>query len=67
MTEAARPEVRRASAGSDALQTAEGQRVDTVHLVAKTHLDLGFTAPAAEVADQYVHDFFPRAMAVAAD
>ncbi|MCU1453543.1 MAG: hypothetical protein JWN46_1689, partial [Acidimicrobiales bacterium] len=39
----------------------------TVHLVAKTHLDLGFTGLAAEVADQYLEDFFPRAMAVAAE
>jgi hypothetical protein len=37
----------------------------TVHLVAKTHLDLGFTDLAAAVADCYVTDFFPRAVAVA--
>ncbi|WP_421120454.1 hypothetical protein ACE2AJ_03795 [Aquihabitans daechungensis] len=36
-----------------------------VHLVAKTHLDLGFTALAAEVEAQYLDDFFPRAIAVA--
>ncbi|CAN5647779.1 hypothetical protein BH10ACT1_BH10ACT1_07520 [soil metagenome] len=40
--------------------------VAVVHVVAKTHLDLGFTALAAEVAEQYVEDFFPRAIAVAA-
>ena len=34
--------------------------------MAKTHLDLGFTALAAEVAAQYVNDFFPRALATAA-
>ncbi|QXC61518.1 DUF5054 domain-containing protein [Aquihabitans sp. G128] len=38
--------------------------VAVVHVVAKTHLDLGFTALAAEVAQQYVDDFFPRAVAV---
>lgn len=35
--------------------------------MAKTHLDLGFTAPASEVVDRYVSDFFPRALAVAAE
>ena len=38
-----------------------------VHLVAKTHLDLGFTALAAEVEAQYLDDFFPRALRVAAE
>jgi hypothetical protein len=37
-----------------------------VHVVAKTHLDLGFTALAAEVEREYLDDFFPRALAVAA-
>ena len=41
--------------------------VRVVHLVAKTHLDLGFTALAAEVEQQYLEDFFPRAIAVAAE
>ena len=36
-----------------------------VHVVAKTHLDLGFTALAAEVVEQYLHGFFPRAVDVA--
>ncbi|MCU1355680.1 MAG: hypothetical protein JWM89_1098 [Acidimicrobiales bacterium] len=36
-----------------------------VHVVAKTHLDLGFTALAAEVERRYLTDFFPRAVAVA--
>lgn len=38
-----------------------------VHVVAKTHLDLGFTALAAEVEQQYLTDFFPRAIVVAAE
>lgn len=37
----------------------------TVHLVAKTHLDLGFTAGAGEVVERYLTDFFPRAVDVA--
>lgn len=41
------------------------ERVRTVHVVAKTHLDLGFTALAADVGRQYVNDYFPRAIAVA--
>ncbi len=41
------------------------ERVRTVHLVAKTHLDLGFTSLAADVVEHYVHDFFPTAIAVA--
>ena len=39
--------------------------VRVVHVVAKTHLDLGFTDLAAAVREQYLGDFFPRALAVA--
>lgn len=45
--------------------TVAGVSVRMVHLVAKTHLDLGFTALAAEVEQQYLEDFFPRAISVA--
>lgn len=41
--------------------------VRVVHLVAKTHLDLGFTALASEVEERYLTDFFPRAIATAAE
>lgn len=41
--------------------------IRVVHLVAKTHLDLGFTALASEVEQQYLDDFFPRAIAVASE
>ena len=41
----------------------EDKRV--VHVVAKTHLDLGFTALASEVTAAYRDDFFPRAIEVA--
>lgn len=40
--------------------------VRVVHLIAKTHLDLGFTGLASEVADRYVNEFFPRSIEVAA-
>ncbi len=39
----------------------------TVHLVCKTHLDLGFTDLAAAVRDRYVDEFIPSALAVAAE
>ncbi len=38
-----------------------------VHLVAKTHLDVGFTAPAADVVDTYVDTYMPAALALAAE
>lgn len=38
-----------------------------VHLVAKAHLDLGFTALASEVEARYLEEFFPRALRVAAE
>lgn len=37
-----------------------------VHVVAKTHLDLGFTALASEVEERYLTELFPRALATAA-
>ncbi len=39
--------------------------VETVHLVAKTHLDVGFTARAEEVVATYVDSYIPRALALA--
>lgn len=42
-------------------------RIRVVHLVAKTHLDLGFTALAAEVEEAYRRDFLPRALETAAE
>ncbi|MFD4960656.1 DUF5054 domain-containing protein [Microbacterium sp. NPDC058389] len=39
----------------------------TVHVVFKTHLDLGFTDTAAAVTDRYVHTYLPRAVALAAE
>ncbi len=40
---------------------------ETVHLVAKTHLDVGFTALAGDVVDTYVASYVPRALALAAE
>lgn len=42
-------------------------RASTVHLVAKTHLDVGFTALATEVVDTYVEHYIPAALALAAE
>ncbi|HXH56885.1 DUF5054 domain-containing protein [Iamia sp.] len=39
----------------------------TVHLVAKTHLDVGFTALASEVVDTYVERYIPAALALGAE
>lgn len=41
--------------------------VETVHLVAKTHLDIGFTAMAATVVDTYVTSYIPAALRLAAE
>lgn len=41
--------------------------ISSVHLVFKTHLDLGFTDYARRVEEQYFTDFFPRALATAAE
>ncbi|MEN9935077.1 MAG: hypothetical protein RLZZ387_1656 [Chloroflexota bacterium] len=41
--------------------------VERVHLVFKTHLDLGFTDYAGRVEEQYFTDFIPRALATAAE
>ena len=39
--------------------------VATVLVVSKTHLDVGFTATAAQVRARYLEEYFPRAMSVA--
>lgn len=39
--------------------------ISTIHVVFKTHLDLGFTDTAARVTDRYVHEYLPRAIALA--
>ena len=39
--------------------------ISTIHVVFKTHLDLGFTDTAANVTDRYVHEYLPRAIALA--
>ena len=41
--------------------------VRRVLYVAKTHLDVGFTATARQVRQRYLDDFFPRAIRVAAE
>ncbi|WP_308466101.1 DUF5054 domain-containing protein [Rathayibacter soli] len=39
--------------------------IKTVHVVFKTHLDLGFTGYAADVVDKYENDYIPKAIALA--
>ena len=39
--------------------------VTTVHVIFKTHLDLGFTDTGAGVTNRYVHEFLPQAIALA--
>ncbi|AMB59924.1 hypothetical protein AWU67_14835 [Microterricola viridarii] len=41
--------------------------VNTVHVIFKTHLDLGFTDTAQNVTDRYVHEFLPRAIDLATE
>ncbi|MCB1030550.1 MAG: DUF5054 domain-containing protein [Acidimicrobiales bacterium] len=41
------------------------QQVSRVHLVSKTHLDLGFTALASEVEQRYLREYFPAAISTA--
>lgn len=39
--------------------------IRTLHVVFKTHLDLGFTGYARNVTDRYIHDYLPRAIDLA--
>jgi hypothetical protein len=39
--------------------------VNTVHVVFKTHLDVGFTGFASDVIDAYLNDYIPRAIDLA--
>src|SRR5690606_37014905 len=41
--------------------------IDTVHVIFKTHLDVGFTDLAAQVIDRYMTQFIPDALALARD
>lgn len=50
---------------TELLRRSRGGRATVPVHVAKTHLDLGFTALAAEVESRYLTDFFPRAVATA--
>ncbi|MDR1896316.1 MAG: DUF5054 domain-containing protein [Prevotellaceae bacterium] len=46
-------------------QQPEDQQVERVHVIFKTHLDVGFTDLSSKVEERYIKDFIPRAMAVA--
>ncbi len=41
------------------------QNIDTVHVVFKTHLDIGFTDLAENVVSKYVNEFIPKAIETA--
>ncbi len=58
-----------APSSQDVPSTSESPdpEVRRVLIVSKTHLDVGFTDLAALVRRRYLDDFFPRAMAVAAE
>ena len=40
-------------------------QIQTVHLIFKTHLDIGYTDYSANVVNQYFTDFIPRALQTA--
>lgn len=44
--------------------TQEYEAISTIHVVSKTHLDLGFTAQPAEVVSDYLDLFIPRVITV---
>ncbi|MCF7976220.1 MAG: DUF5054 domain-containing protein [Phycisphaerae bacterium] len=46
-------------------QGAQEKPITKVHVVFKTHLDIGFTKLAADVIRGYMEDFIPRAMTLA--
>ncbi len=45
--------------------SASEPAVRKVHVIFKTHLDVGFTDMAGAVVDKYVHEFLPKAMRLA--
>jgi hypothetical protein len=51
-------------AGNLANSVAGPDEIDKVHVIFKTHLDVGFTNLAGKVFDTYIHDFIPRAIAL---
>ncbi len=44
-----------------------GRTLRTLHVVFKTHLDIGFTALASEVTSRYFEEYIPQAIALAHD
>jgi len=41
-----------------------GNTVEKVHLIFKTHLDIGFTQVSSEVEKRYINEFIPKAIAI---
>jgi hypothetical protein len=42
----------------------DAAEIEKVHIIFKTHLDVGFTNLADKVFDTYIHDFIPRAISL---
>lgn len=43
------------------------EHIDTIYLIFKTHLDVGFTDLAGQVVDRYLTQFIPQALDIAAE
>ena len=41
------------------------KQLKRIHVVFKTHLDIGFTDSASVITDSYINDFIPKAMQTA--
>ena len=41
------------------------KQLKRIHVVFKTHLDIGFTDLASVITDSYINDFIPKAMQTA--
>ncbi|MNG54141.1 hypothetical protein D3C87_477660 [compost metagenome] len=48
-----------------AIGQTQNEAVQKVHLIFKTHLDIGFTELSSVVEQRYIHEFIPKAIAVA--
>ncbi len=42
--------------------SAQNERIETVYVIFKTHLDVGFTDLSSKVTERYVREFIPRAV-----
>ena len=47
------------------MRKEDGERIEKVHLIFKSHLDIGFTDLPSNVVKQYLHNFMPEAITLA--